>query len=165
MLIFSHGTNTRDEGSIKSRARKDKYKSIVVKKSKSIEEKILKYLSENNDVNKTLYIIIDEIQFFDNELVYIIKKMIKHNIKFIVSGLDLDYKENTFGIMGDLLALSDEVIKLKGVCFKCGSQFANRTYIIGEGLNNLENDANIIVEGEDKSLIFEVRCSKCMKMT
>jgi thymidine kinase len=45
-------------------------------------------------------IAIDELQFFDREIVDVVLKLIKSGKKVIGTGLDLDFKEEPFGPMG-----------------------------------------------------------------
>jgi thymidine kinase len=79
----------------------------------------------NNDIN---IIAIDEIQFFDLSIVDAIITLRDRGFDIILSGLDLDFRGIPFGSMPYLLALADEVIKLKAVCFKTGedAQYSQR---------------------------------------
>jgi len=74
---------------------------------------------------------IDEIQFLpthDNDtlkplpfdVVALCKKLKMEGYHVLASGLDMDYKGDPYGIMPQLLAIADNVYKLKAVCFKCG---------------------------------------------
>ena len=38
----------------------------------------------------------------------------------MIAGLDMDYRQQPFGPMPRLLAMADEVAKLKAVCHSCG---------------------------------------------
>ncbi len=73
-------------------------------------------------------IAIDEIQFFDLSIIPIIVELRDRGFEIIVSGLDLDFRGIPFGPMPYLLALADEVFKLKAVCFKTGkdAQYSQR---------------------------------------
>ena len=46
---------------------------------------------------------IDEIQFFDSEIVSVVRKLAEHGKRVIASGLDLDFKGEPFGSMPELL--------------------------------------------------------------
>ncbi|MCI5839577.1 MAG: thymidine kinase [Peptoniphilaceae bacterium] len=80
---------------------------------------IKEYLNKNEvDV-----IGIDEIQFFRNkpeEIVDFFQKLIKKNIKIIVSGLDIDYKAKPFEIMKELMPIADVLEKHHAICANCG---------------------------------------------
>lgn len=64
-------------------------------------------------------ILINEGQFFD-DLFDVVKKLINEYNKIIyVCGLDGDYKQQKFGQILDLIPISNNVRKLKGICFEC----------------------------------------------
>ncbi|MAR51090.1 MAG: hypothetical protein CML42_08190 [Rhodobacteraceae bacterium] len=64
-------------------------------------------------------ILINEGQFF-NDVFDIVKKLINKYKKIVyVCGLDGDYKQKKFGQILDLIPISDNVKKLKGICFQC----------------------------------------------
>lgn len=70
-------------------------------------------------------IFIDEIQFFEEpyfkgNIVQIIKKLLAGGHNVFVSGLDLDHRGMPFPITAALLAMADEVVKLKAECELCG---------------------------------------------
>lgn len=115
---------------------------------------IKKYVEKNN-IN---IIAIDEVQFFDkNEFINFVKEMVAHGRKIIAAGLDLDFKAEPFGPMGDLLAFADNVIKLTAICRKCGQD----TYCISQRLidgNPAHYNDPIIVVGETQ---YEPRCRQC----
>ncbi|SJZ43645.1 thymidine kinase [Mycoplasmopsis verecunda] len=69
----------------------------------------------------------DEVHFFDENIVDHIQELLNRGIKVIVSGLDMDFRGKSFNTTGKLLALADEITKLKAVCVKCYGQ-ANMSY-------------------------------------
>jgi thymidine kinase len=73
-------------------------------------------------------IAIDEIQFFSLDIVSTIIELRDKGFEIVVSGLDLDFRGIPFGPMPYLLALADEIIKLRAVCFKTGkdAQYSQR---------------------------------------
>lgn len=64
---------------------------------------------------------IDEVQFFDESIIVIVDALVRAGKRVIVAGLDLDFRGIPFGPMPVLLALADEVVKLKAVCVKTGA--------------------------------------------
>lgn len=64
--------------------------------------------------------LIDEIQFFHSKIVDAIEVLLKDGKTVIVAGLDMDYKANPFFITASLMAIADEVLKLKAICSACG---------------------------------------------
>lgn len=96
---------------------------------------------------------IDECQFFNNEIISVVQTLLRQKKKVIVSGLDLDYKGDTFGPVPNLMAMADRVDKLLAVCRKCGSEFASRT-------QRLVNSDEQILVGDCE---YEARCIHCFE--
>ena len=64
---------------------------------------------------------IDEVQFFDpEEIVNLINHLLALGKKVIVAGLDMDFAGRPFGAVPHLLAIADEIDKLKAICIQCG---------------------------------------------
>lgn len=68
-------------------------------------------------------ILIDEVQFINHDLSYVISVILKTypDIEIIVAGLDLDFEGNPFMTTSMLMASSETVVKLSAVCTDCGS--------------------------------------------
>lgn len=69
----------------------------------------------------TRIVAIDEIQFFDEDIVKIVQKLADRGYRVICAGLDLDYRAIPFGPMPMLLALADDVQKIQSICTICGA--------------------------------------------
>ena len=71
---------------------------------------------------------IDEAQFFDNGLVDVVVKLANMGVRVIVAGLDMNFRGEPFGIMPQMMAVSDFVTKLHAICLQCGNiaQFSHR---------------------------------------
>ena len=115
-----------------------------------------------NEVEKNLesdvrVIAFDEAQFFEKELLEIIKDLIDRGYRIIVAGLDTDFKGEPFGIIGDLLAQADRVTKLDAVCMQCGGK-ATRTQRIIDGLPAAYDAPQVVVGGDE---MYEARCRGC----
>ena len=102
---------------------------------------------------------IDEIQFFDSEILDVIWWLQKHGSKIIVSGLDLDYRKNPFGDLPYLLAMASEVTKLKAICQVCGED-AMYTQRLLNGSPAPYSGETVIVGATEQ---YEARCGKCHK--
>ncbi len=76
------------------------------------------------------------LQFFCNELA-------NNNIEVIVSTIDSSFKQEIFQEIGKLIAISENVIKLKAVCMKCKINDASFT------IRTVDNDNEILVGGSD----------------
>lgn len=106
-------------------------------------------------------IAIDELQFFDKDIVDVVKKLISMNKKIIATGLDLDFKAEPFGEMATLLAYADKVDKLTAICMKCGSDYATRTQRLIDG-KPADKNSPLIMIGADET--YEARCTKCYEL-
>jgi thymidine kinase len=103
---------------------------------------------------------IDEIQFFPKEVLSLIEELIENGVDVIASGLDTDFKGLPFGVMPQLLAIADEVIKLSAICVKCGSD-ARHTQRVLDGKPADWNSPLILVGGTDS---YEARCRGCFEI-
>ena len=79
----------------------------------------LNLLSEFNIQNDYQYIIIEEAQFFNDLLLFVIDQVEIKNKNVIVVGLDGDSDRNNFGDIHKLLPLCDDIVKLKAYCSIC----------------------------------------------
>lgn len=118
---------------------------------------IMEYVEKNDEV-----IAIDELQFFDRNIIEVILKLTKSKKKVIGTGLDLDFKGETFGPMGELLCIADRVDKLTAICMKCGSEYGNRTQRLLNG-KPADKGSPLIMIGGDES--YEARCLNCYELT
>ncbi|SEO22993.1 thymidine kinase [Amphibacillus marinus] len=100
---------------------------------------------------------IDEVQFFDEDIVQIIDQLANAGYRVIVAGLDTDFRGEPFGFMPQLMALSETVTKLNAICPQCGSP-ASRTQRLIDG-NPASYDDPIILVGAAES--YEPRCRHC----
>ena len=107
--------------------------------------------------NDTQVVGIDEVQFFDDEVVDIAIDLADKGIRVIAAGLDMDFKGEPFGPTPRLLAVSEFVDKIQAVCSVCG-QPATRSQRLINGEPARYNDP-IIQVGAVES--YEARCRKC----
>lgn len=109
-------------------------------------------------IDKTIDVIgIDEIQFFDAKIVEVVDALADAGHRVIVAGLDTDFRGEPFGVMPQLMAMSESVTKLNAICPKCGSP-ASRTQRL---INNkpASYDDPIILVGASEA--YEPRCRHC----
>lgn len=71
--------------------------------------------------DSTRIVAIDEVQFFDDDIVKVVSKLAARGYRVICAGLDLDYRAVPFGPMPMLLALADQVQKIQAICTVCGA--------------------------------------------
>lgn len=129
-----------------------KVESIAIKEAKEI----LKYVKAMTDV-----VAIDEIQFFDSEIVSICEILALKGKRVMVAGLDMDFRGEPFGVMPELITRAEFVTKLTAVCMKCGAP-ATRTQRIVNGKPASYHDP-IIMVGASES--YESRCRHCHDVT
>jgi thymidine kinase len=96
----------------------------------------------------TRVVAIDEVQFFDAEIISVVEKLTARGLRVIAAGLDLDYRAKPFGPMAELLAMADSVAKIQAICTICGAP-ATRT-------QRLVNSEDQFLLGEMKT--YEARC-------
>lgn len=114
-------------------------------------EEILQYLETDGDSD---IVGIDEVQFFDENIVDVVSQLADQGIRVIVAGLDTDFRGVPFGKMPTLMALAESVTKLNAICPICSSP-ASRTQRLING-KPASYDEPIILVGASES--YEPRC-------
>ncbi len=104
---------------------------------------------------------IDELQFFDSNIVPVITELMKQGKKVIGTGLELDFKAEPFGYMPQLMCIATRVDKLHAVCMKCGCEEATRTQRLIDGKPADKNSPLIMIGGDET---YEARCIKCYEL-
>ena len=121
---------------------------LVVEKAQDI----LKKIEADTEV-----VAIDEVQFFDKDIVEVCEYLADKGIRVMVAGLDKDVRGESFGVMPELLTRAEFVTKLTAVCAKCGAP-ATRTQRLVNGKPAGFEDP-IVMVGADES--YEPRCRHC----
>ena len=111
-------------------------------------------------VNDADVIAIDEVQFFDDEVVDICNHFANQGKRVICAGLDMDFRGEPFSIMPRLVTQAEFVTKLTAVCTECGAP-ATRTQRIVNG-KPAHFDDPIIQVGASEA--YEARCRHCHKV-
>lgn len=119
----------------------------------------LQILSEVDEDDQI--VAIDELQFFDEDIVKVVNELMQSGKKVIGSGLDLDFKSEPFGQIPQLLAIATRVDKLSAVCMKCGCDNATRTQRLIDGEPADKNSPTIMIGGDET---YEARCVKCYEL-
>ncbi|WP_381415452.1 thymidine kinase [Spiroplasma endosymbiont of Anurida maritima] len=115
-----------------------------------------------NSVDKDTKVVgIDEVQFFDANIVKIANKLADENKLVIMNGLDKDFRGESFDNVAQLMALSENVKKLHAICVICGN-LANRTQRIINGKPANYNDKIILIGEKDA---YEARCRHCHQIS
>jgi thymidine kinase len=103
---------------------------------------------------------IDEIQFFPEHIVDVLMKLVDRGKRVLVAGLDMDFRSEPFGVVPRLLALADDVTKLRAICVVCGLD-ANFTQRLIDGEPAHYDDETILVGGKE---CYEPRCRNCYRI-
>lgn len=103
---------------------------------------------------------IDEVQFFDDQIVEVCEALAEGGKRVICAGLDLDFRGLPFGSMPALLARAEEVSKLHAICVVCGED-ASRTQRLIEGRPAAFDDPVVMVGAAE---VYEARCRKCHRV-
>ncbi|AIK37692.1 thymidine kinase [Bacillus pseudomycoides] len=125
-----------------------KVKAVPVSASKDI----FNHITEEMDV-----IAIDEVQFFDGDIVEVVQILANRDYRVIVAGLDQDFRGLPFGQVPQLMAIAEHVTKLQAVCSVCGSP-ASRTQRLIDGEPAAFDDPIILVGASES---YEPRCRHC----
>ncbi|KAF1677940.1 thymidine kinase [Bacillus mexicanus] len=107
------------------------------------------HISENTDV-----IAVDEVQFFDRNIVEVLSSLADKGYRVIAAGLDMDFRGEPFGVVPKIMAIAESVTKLQAVCSVCGSP-ASRTQRLIDG-KPASYDDPVIMVGASES--YEARC-------
>lgn len=121
---------------------------IVISEAKEI----LNHVNYDTDV-----VAIDEVQFFDEDVVDICEYLADSGLRVMVAGLDKDFRGEPFGVLPDSLTRAEFVTKLTAVCAKCGAP-ATRTQRIINGKPASFNDPIVLVGAKEA---YEPRCRHC----
>ena len=123
-------------------------KSFNIKNAREIFD----YIDDSYDV-----IAIDEVQFFDEEIVEICDHFADQGKRVMVAGLDMDFRGEPFSVMPQLFTHAEFVTKLTAVCMKCGAP-ATRSQRLIDGHPARYDDPVIQVGASEQ---YEARCRHC----
>lgn len=116
---------------------------------------IIRHINKNTQI-----VAIDEIQFFDDRIMDVIRFLLENDIEVVVAGLPLDFRGRNFGMMPEILSYSDEIIKTKAICTHrdngeiCGDD-ATRTQRLIEGKPANYSDPIVLIGGQES---YVARC-------
>lgn len=125
---------------------------IVSHNQNSLHSKAVKKASEILDHCSSAHVVgIDEAQFFDKGLLEVAIQLANQGIRVIISGLDMDFEGNPFGVMPQLMSVAEFVTKVHAICAVCGG-VASYSY-------RLSDSHEQILLGEKD--LYEPRCRAC----
>ena len=134
------------------------HEALAVKKASDIIENI----RPDTDT-----VAIDEIQFFDPEIITIVQALLESDIRVIIAGLSLDFRGEPFGSMPVLLSLCDDIEKSTAICTeivngkKCGAE-ATKTQRLINGKPACYSDPIVLIGDAEEG--YQARCVKHHKV-
>lgn len=149
--VFKPAIDTRYDDTMVVTHMGVKHEAVPVKGVADLKTKIEK----NAEV-----ILIEEAQFFDRSLVQLVVDLADKGREVICAGLDQDFRREPFGPMPDLLAVADQVIKLRAICMNCGAP-ASHTYRVIDGRPAHWDDPVVLIGATES---YEARCRACFKI-
>lgn len=94
---------------------------------------------------------IDEVQFFDEDIIRVTNELANAGKRVIVAGLDMDFKGRPFKPMDELMAVAEYITKVHAVCMKCGT-------VASYSHRRTKSDKTIVLGEKD---IYEALCRSC----
>ncbi|MCH5167624.1 MAG: hypothetical protein J1F35_07040 [Erysipelotrichales bacterium] len=112
VAAFKPRHDTRDGSVIKSKKYPNiEIPAIFVDTTEEIKESII------NGNFRTVFI--DEAEFLKGDVRELVDLSVILNVDFYIAGLNMTSELSPFGIMADLLAVSDEITHIRGYCQDC----------------------------------------------
>ena len=97
---------------------------------------------------------VDETQFFDAGILRALQNLADAGYEVMATGLNQDFRGEHFGPMADLLAVAEEVVKLRAICARCGRD-ASRTQRLIRGTPAPASAPTVLVGAAEH---YEARC-------
>jgi thymidine kinase len=111
-------------------------------------------------VAETTVVAIDEVQFFEDDVVALCESLADQGLRVICAGLDTDFRGAPFGPMPALMARAEHVDKLHAICVVCGGE-ASRTQRLIDGRPAAYDDPIVLVGAAE---VYEARCRQCHRV-
>ncbi len=141
IIVFKHSIDTRYHARDIVSHNKTGMESIPVTQAQDI----LRHVSDHEVIG------VDEAQFFDADIIDILNQLANQGKRIIVAGLEKDYQANPFGSLPVLMAIAEQVTKLRAICVVCGEN-ASFSY-----RKTKENTQLLVGEADH----YEPRCRNC----
>jgi thymidine kinase len=154
--IFKHGFDSRYSKECLASHNKSKIEAFIAMNTSDIKNE----LKDGTEV-----VAIDEVQFFDDNIIQLCNKLADTGKHVIVAGLNLNFMGEPFKLhnsertMAEFMVFADKITKLSAVCtFKEGSRIcgkpATRTQRIADN-KHTDSDFQVLVGGSES---YEARC-------
>lgn len=143
--VFKPAVDTRTDETVIRSHNGIRHLAVAAANSASL----MRQVEPNTDI-----IAIEEVQFFDTEIVEICQQLADRGHQVIVAGLDMDFRGCPFGPLPTLLAVADEVVKLRAICAKCGLD-ASRSQRLINGRPAPVSAPTVLIGDQEH---YEARC-------
>ncbi|MGH7583702.1 MAG: thymidine kinase [Gemmatimonadales bacterium] len=120
-------------------------------------EEILRAVGETDGIDVAA---VDEAQFLDAGIVEVATHLAERGVRVILAGTDTDFRGEPFGMMGHLMAIAEDVVKLQAICVVCGDLACrNQRLVDGEPA---PWDSPVVMVGGGET--YEARCRRCFRI-
>lgn len=151
--VFRPSIDTRCD-KLQSRYSGKCYEATYIKHNSPIN--ILNYLKAYQPDSKI--IAIDEIQFFQGNIDKVVEQLLREDYYVMATGLNLDFRGEVFGKMGNLIAMADYPHALSGICeYKGCNHPSTRTQRLIDSKPAYYESPIVLVEGSGQET-YETRC-------
>lgn len=148
VVVFKHKVDDRMSTEYIHAHNGEKYKAIALENPDDMQL----FISDDTNV-----VAIDEVQFFSQDIIPAIFRLIDAGKRVIAAGLDLDFRGHPFGVIPTLMAVADTVTKLNAVCVCCGKDACYSQRLIN-GKPARYDDPIVLVGAQD---CYQARCRDC----
>lgn len=145
VIAFKPRQDTRDGAQIKSKNYKASIPAIFIDDLSEIKDYVLK--------NHARTVFIDEAELLTGDVHNLVELSVLHDIDFYIAGLNMTSEQKPFGIINDILAVSEEVTVITGFCQDCNKPSIYSYYC----LDNKEDD---VLVGDTGYISL---CANCLK--
>jgi thymidine kinase len=143
--VFKPAVDTRSEETVIRSHNGVRHMAVEATSSADLSSQV----EPNTDI-----IAIEEVQFFDLGIVEVCQGLADQGHQVIVAGLDMDFRGCPFGPMPTLMAVADEVVKLRAICAKCGLD-ASRSQRLIDGRPAPASAPTVLIGAQEH---YEARC-------
>jgi thymidine kinase len=111
---------------------------IVSHDGLSVDAMSIKTWRDHVDGGRPELVCFDEVQFFtdphfDCDIIDVVRGLLGEGVDVVANGLDMTADGDPFPITATLMALADEVVKVKSNCSICGTAATKTLKIAGSG--------------------------------
>lgn len=101
---------------------------------------------------------LDEIQFFPEDILEVVDALAGRGVRVVCSGLDMDYRRESWPVIEKLLPRAEFVDKLQAVCLCCGGPATLSQRLEADGSPAPIGGSTVEVGAGER---YEARCRSC----